>query len=112
MDRMMQLWEAEFKGFHPSMNFNHEGKGSSTAIPALLENKSDFGPMSRKLKTSEIAKFKAKFGYEPTQFRVAVDALAVYIHPDNPLVNGGLSLKQLDAIFSQSRARGGNTVKT
>lgn len=112
MDRMMQLWEAEFKQFHPTLKFNHEGKGSSTAIPALLEGKSDVGPMSRKLKSSEIAKFKAKFGYEPVQFRVAVDALAVYIHPDNPLVNSGLTLKQLDAIFSQTRQRGGNTAKT
>ncbi|MCM8528298.1 MAG: phosphate ABC transporter substrate-binding protein [Lentisphaeraceae bacterium] len=112
MDRMMQLWEKEFKEHHPSIKFNHEGKGSSTAIPALLESKADFGPMSRKLKTAEVAKFKSKFGYDPVQFRVAVDALAVYIHPDNPLVNSGLNLKQLDAVFSETKSRGGSTVKT
>ena len=112
MDNMMKFWEQEFKSFHKAMSFSHEGKGSSTAIPALMEGRSNIGPMSRQLKSSEISKFKAKFGYEPVQFRVAVDTVAVYIHPENPLAKTGLSLAQIDAIFSADRKRGHKAVKT
>lgn len=112
MDRMMLMWEKEFQKFHPALTFSHEGKGSSTAIPALLEGKSNIGPMSRPLKTAEIAKFKGKFGYEPVQVRVAVDSLAVFIHPENPLVKAGITLQQLDAIFSAEMKRGGSNITT
>lgn len=112
MDNMMRFWEQEFKSFHKAMKFSHEGKGSSTAIPALMEGRSNVGPMSRKLKGSEVAKFKAKFGYEPIQFRVAVDTVAVYLHPSNPFAKTGLSLAQVDAIFSSDRKRGHKAVKT
>ena len=112
MDNMMKFWEQEFKSFHKAMKFSHEGKGSSTAIPALMEGRSNVGPMSRKLKGSEVAKFKAKFGYEPVQFRVAVDTVAVYLHPNNPFAKTGLSLAQIDAIFSSDRKRGHKAVKT
>ena len=107
MDKLMLLWEGGFRQYHPGLRFYHEGKGSSTAPPALMEGRSDFGPMSRALKDSEIAEFREKFGYEPMQMRVAVDSLAVYLHPDNPLAEAGLNFQQLDAIFSSTRNRGG-----
>ncbi len=106
MDKLMQLWEEGFQKHHPSIRLYHEGKGSSTAPPALIEGRSDFGPMSRDIKSSEVEQFKAKFGYEPAQMRVAIDALAVYVHPDNPIVEQGLDFQQLDAIFSSTRNRG------
>jgi phosphate transport system substrate-binding protein len=56
------------------------------------------------MKASEIDAFEKKFGYEPTRIRVAVDALAVYVHQDNPLEQ--LTLPQVDAIFSRGRACG------
>ena len=64
MDKMMQLWEIKFKEYHQNLRFSHEGKGSSTAIPALLEDNADIGPMIRGLKETEIAKFETKFGYK------------------------------------------------
>ena len=112
MDNMMKFWEHEFKTFHKAMKFSHEGRGSSTAIPALMEGRSNVGPMSRKFKRSELSKFKAKFGYEPVQFRVAVDTVAVYLHPSNPLAKSGLSLAQIDAVFSADRKRGHKEVRT
>src|SRR5690606_31589675 len=63
-----------------------------------------FGPMSREMKASELDQFEARFGYPPTPMRVALDALAVYVHRDNPVQ--GLTLAQVDAIFSKSRACG------
>lgn len=106
MDKLMELWAEGFKKYHPQMRFYHQGKGSSTAPPALMEGQSEFGPMSRKIKDKEVDQFKTKFGYEPLQFPVAVDALAVYVHPSNPIAEKGLNFQQLDAIFGSSRKRG------
>lgn len=106
MDLMVASWERVFLRYHPSLRVLHEGRGSSTAVPALIEGQSDIGPMSRALQDPEKVKFKERFGYEPTEIRVAIDALGVYVHPDNPLAKTGLTLAQLDAIFSASRKRG------
>lgn len=106
MDKMMADWETDFKSHHPGIRVIHEGKGSSTAIPALVEGRSDFGPMSRDVKPAEAEKFEQKFGYKPTVMPVAIDALAIYVHPDNPIKDRGLSMSELDAIFSSTRRRG------
>ncbi len=103
MDHLMVSWSNAFRKLHPRAAFEGEFKGSSTAMPALLQDACDFGPMSRALKPAEITAFKDRFGYEPTQVPVAVDTLAVYLHPTNPLTETGLSLRQVDAIFSVSR---------
>src|SRR5262245_13043151 len=101
---MMTLWSEAFRKQYPSVRIQVEGKGSSTAPPALLAGTAQFGPMSRTMKDSEIQAFEAKYGYPPTGYRVAVDALAVYVHRDNPLTQ--LTLPQLDAIFSKNRLGG------
>ena len=86
------------------MNIQIEGKGSSTAPPALISGTSQLGPMSREMKSEEIDKFEAKFGYKPTQLKTSLDALAVYVNKDNPIK--GLSLPQLDGIFSKTKRSG------
>ena len=101
---LMTLWAESFKRFHPSVNIQIQAAGSSTAPPALTEGTSNLGPMSRKMKSNEIEAFEAKFGYKPTPVPVAVDALAVYVHKDNPV--SGLSIPQVDAIFSATRKCG------
>lgn len=112
MDKLIARWEGDFLQHHTALLFFHEGKGSSTAVPALSERRADFGPMSRMLKEKEIAEFTRKFGYAPIQLKTAVDCIAVFLHPDNPLVEKGISLKELDAIFSAECLRGGKSVKT
>lgn len=97
---MMTLWAEEFKRFYPSVNIQIQAAGSSTAPPALTESTSNLGPMSRKMKSKEIQAFEQQFGYKPTAIPVAVDALAVYVHKDNPVE--GLSIEQVDAIFSST----------
>jgi phosphate transport system substrate-binding protein len=101
---LMTLWGEGFLKFYPSARVQGEGKGSSTAPPALIEGTAQLGPMSREMKSSELDAFEKKFGYPPTQFRVALDALAVYVNKDNPIK--GLSLPQIDAIFSKNRKGG------
>ncbi|MFQ5716248.1 MAG: PstS family phosphate ABC transporter substrate-binding protein [Nitrospinales bacterium] len=104
LNNLMTLWSEKFKEYYPNVNIQVEGKGSSTAPPALISMIAQFGPMSRAMKNSEIDKFEKKFGYKPTPIRVAVDALAVFVNKDNPIK--GLSLAQADAIFSKHRRRG------
>lgn len=101
---LMTLWAEEFKRFYPSVNIQIQAAGSSTAPPALTEGTANLGPMSRKMKSNEIEAFEAKHGYKPTAIPVAVDALAVYVHKDNPIK--GLELAQVDAIFSATRKCG------
>ena len=104
MNNLMTLWLEGFKKYYPLVNIQIEGKGSSTAPPALISGTAQFGPMSRMMKNEEIDKFEAKYGFKPTTIRTSMDALAVFVHKDNPLKC--LSLEQVDAIFSKSRKRG------
>lgn len=104
LNNLMTLWAEEFKRLYPSVNIQIQGMGSSTAPPALTESTANLGPMSRPMKDQEIAAFEQHFGYKPTPVRVAIDALAVFVHKDNPLE--GLTIPQADAIFSITRACG------
>ncbi len=109
LNNLMTYWAEAFKAKYPNVNIQIEGKGSSTAPPALIEGTSQLGPMSRAMKSEELDAFEKKFGYKPTQIKVAIDALAVYTHKDNPLK--GLTLKQVDSIFSSTYKRGGEAIK-
>lgn len=101
---LMTLWTEEFKRQYPNVNIQVQAAGSSTAPPALTEGTANLGPMSRAMKDKEIEAFESRFGYKPTVVRVAIDALAVYVHKDNPIES--LSLPQVDAIFSVTRRCG------
>ncbi len=106
MNNEMTLWAEGFNVHYPNVRVEIEGKGSSTAPPALIEGTSHFGPMSRPMKSKEIDAFEARFGYEPVQLRTSIDMLAVYVHKDNPIAARGLSLQEVDAIFSRTRKGG------
>lgn len=108
LNNLMTLWAEGFKKAYPNVNIQIEGKGSSTAPPALIEGTAQIGPMSRPMKSEEIDAFEKKHGHKPTEVRVAIDALAVFVHKDNPLK--GLTMKQVDAIFSSTRKRGGEDI--
>ncbi|MCC7299571.1 MAG: phosphate ABC transporter substrate-binding protein [Verrucomicrobia bacterium] len=104
MNNMMALWAEGFKKMYPNAQVEIEGKGSSTAPPALIEGTATFGPMSRSMKQLELDGFVAKYGYKPTELPTSIDMLAVYVHKDNPIK--ALSLTQVDAIFSKNRKLG------
>jgi len=106
-DSMKTLWAEGFLGMYPNIRIEIEGKGSSTAPPALISGTAQFGPMSRAMKSGEIDQFQGRYGYPPTALPTAIDMLAVYVHKDNPIARTGLSLQQIDAIFSTNR-RGGH----
>jgi phosphate transport system substrate-binding protein len=106
LNNLMTLWAETFNKTYPNVKVQIEGKGSTTAPPALIGGTAQLGPMSRPMRGTEIDQFEKKFGYKPTAIRTAVDALAVFVNKDNPIKC--LTAEQLDAIFSKSRRSGYN----
>lgn len=110
LNNLMTYWAEGFKKKYPSVNLQIEGKGSSTAPPALIAGTAQLGPMSREMKSSEIEQFEKKYGYKPTKIGVALDSLAVFVNKDNHIKS--LSLDEVDAIFSKTHKRGQADVST
>ncbi len=108
LNNLMAYWAEAFKASYPNVNIQIEGKGSTTAPPALTEGTSQLGPMSRPMKSEEMDAFEKKYGYKPTQIKVAVDALAVFVHKDNPINN--MSLEEVDGVFSSTLKSGSEEI--
>jgi len=110
LNNLMLLWGEGFKAVYPNVTVQVQGAGSSTAPVALIEGTAQVGPMSREMKGEEIDDFEAKYGYRPTAIGVSIDALAVFVHKDNPIE--GLTMAQVDGIFSSTLRRGGDPIST
>ena len=110
LNNLLTLWAEGFQKQYPNVRIQIEGKGSSTAPPALIAGTAQLGPMSREMRSTEIDEFEKKYGYKPVAVPVAIDALAVYVNKDNPLEQ--LTMQQVDAIFSKGRSCGGKPVKS
>jgi len=104
---LMKAWGKSFVKMYPAVNLQIQSRGSSTAPRALIKQTASLAPMSRKMNSREKAAFKQKFAYEAIAIPVAMDALAVYVHKDNPIA--GLTLAQVDAIMSSTRQCGFET---
>ncbi len=105
LDHEMELWAKAFKDRYPGVKIEIEGKGSATAPAALTDGVSQFGPMSRPMTGAELDAFEKKHGYKVSSFRVAIDALAVYVNKDNPIEC--LTMEQVDRMFSLTRQGSG-----
>lgn len=104
LNNLMTLWAEEFNSFYPNVNVQIQGAGTGTAPPALAEGTSQFGPMSRTMRSSEEAEFEGAHGYPATPVRVAIDTIAVFVNRDNPIE--GMTIPQVDAVFSSTRRCG------
>ena len=104
MKNVMTYWGDGFKKFYPDIQIEIQGRGATTGPYALLAGNIHFAPMSRSFTAKEIAMFRKEYGHEPTGLTTCVEMLAVFVHKDNPLK--GLTLPQLDAIFSRTRKGG------
>ncbi len=109
LNNLMTLWAQAFKRYYPNVIIQIEGKGSSTAPPALIEGTAQIGLMSRDLKSTEIISFESRYQYKPFKVIVALDALALWVHKDNPIDK--IDFSQIDAIFSNTQRRGGKSVE-
>ena len=104
MNNLMTYWGEAFAKLYPTVRIQVEGKGSSTAPPALIAGTAQLGPMSRDMKPEEVDAIEKKYGFKPTQIRAALDTIGVYVNKDNPI--NSLSLPEVDAIFSKTRKAG------
>ena len=115
---LVGMWFEKFRKYHPDVKLaiSPPYAGSLGAIE-LVKGDLDFVFVSRELKPDDIRDFKAKFGYDPLSVPVvggsyrhfgALDAMAFYVHKDNPLEK--ITYQQIDAIYSSTHHRGGNAI--
>ena len=95
---LAQKWAETYMGKHPGSKIQVTGGGSGIGLAALQNNSTDLANASRKIRAAEIAECIKTFGKRPTEYKVAMDGLTVYVHNDNPVKE--LSLEQLMLIFT------------
>jgi phosphate transport system substrate-binding protein len=105
MVNLAQAWAEEYKKVAPAVNVEVSGGGSGVGIAALIKGTIDIADASRNMKESEIEQAKKNTGKDPKEFIVGYDALAIYVHKDNPL--NEITLDQIAQIY----AEGGNITK-
>ena len=101
---LLRAWADSLALRHPGLKINIVPEGSNTGLAALLEHRTEIAAMPRRITAQEISEFVKEYGYEPTEVPVAIDAVAIFVHKDNPIT--GLSLEELDAMFCRERLRG------
>ena len=94
-----QAWAETYKEVNPGVAIAVTGGGSGTGISALINGTVDLANSSRQMKDREMAMALEK-GVEPVEHVVGYDALAVYLHSDNPVSE--LSLEQLAGIYGEN----------
>lgn len=101
---LVRAWVDGLVLHHPKLKITVVSEGSGNGLAPLLEHRTEVAALPRRITAAEIAEFVREYGYEPTEVPVAVGALAIYVHKDNPIA--GLSLDELDAMFCRERQRG------
>jgi phosphate transport system substrate-binding protein len=104
MQDLVNRWVELYKTYQPDVTINIQSRGSASAAAALINGMADLGPMARPMKSPEVEDFRLKYGFEPTQVRTSIASISVYVSKNNPITN--ISLKELDAIFSETKFRG------
>lgn len=99
MVNLAQTWAEAYARINPQVSVEVSGGGSGTGIAAMINGTVDIANCSRQMEPEEIQKAKQNTGKEPQKFVVGYDALAVYIHPNNPLAE--ITIEQLAAIYGE-----------
>ncbi|MDB6123430.1 MAG: Phosphate binding protein [Pedosphaera sp.] len=95
---LAQKWAEVYMGKHPEVKIQVNGGGSGVGFAALQTQTTDIADASRKIKPKEIEACVKAFRARPTEYKVALDGLSVYVHNDNPVKE--LTLEQLQGIFT------------
>lgn len=104
-DTMVNLalaWAEEYKKVKPEVNVSVGGGGSGTGVAALISGTTDIANCSRAMKTLELAKARKTHGTAPKQHIMGLDALAIYVHADNPLEE--ITITDLGKIYAEGDA--------
>lgn len=104
LSHVAAVWIDGFKQFHPHVEISIEVNGSRQAIADVKDGTTDIGLLSRTIFPEEVADFEQTFGYQPTVLTPCMERTAIFVNKENPVK--GLTLAQLDAIFSTTCNRG------
>ena len=95
---LAQKWAEVYMGKHSGTKIQVTGGGSGTGFAALQNQTTDLANASRKIKSTEIAACVKAFGKRPTEYKVCLDGLSVYVNAENPVKE--MSIEQLELIFT------------
>ena len=101
---ILDRWVETFRRAHPETRVRVSGEGTAEGPAALISGRAQIAAMSRPMSAGEIKVFRDRHGFDPLGVPVGLDSVAVYVHAGNPVEH--LSLRQLDAIFSEGRRCG------
>lgn len=104
MSHVAAVWSDGFRQFYPDVRITIDVNGSREAVRAVETNEAHIGLLSRSIDAAEAESFAKTLGYQPKVLTPCLERIAVFAHKDNPI--NGLTLKQVDAIFSNSLKRG------
>src|SRR5205085_3341938 len=119
MDEITLGWVRLFRKAYPRLSVTMEARASGTGGPALTEGRAHLAPVGRELLPAEEKAFVDKFGYKPLAIKVATGSVGslgktatsvIFVDKDNPLA--GITMEQLDAIYSKTRKRGHADIRT
>lgn len=119
MDEITLGWVKLFRKAYPELSVTMEARASGSGGPALVNGTADLAPVAREMLPAEYQAFVAKYGYPPFAIRVATGSMGslgktaatvMLVDKDNPIK--GLTLAQLDAIYSTTRKRGHAPITT
>jgi phosphate transport system substrate-binding protein len=128
MQPLMLKLASEFHRLHPNTKIAVQGGGSEMAMMQFLEDQATIRrgdakaqghlisskvallASSRPLNEEERKDFRSRFGFDAVEMPIALDAVAIYVHRDNPI--RGLTLEQVDGVFSESHRRGSQDIRT
>ncbi len=99
MVNLAQAWAEAYGKVEPNISVEVSGGGSGIGVAALLNGTCDIANSSRGLEPEEIEKAKAKYGADPEETKIGYDALAIYVHPSNPLTE--ISIEELSEIYRE-----------
>ena len=99
MVNLAQAWAEVYAKIDLTVSVEVSGGGSGIGVAALINGTCDIANSSRALEPDEVAKAKAKHGQDPKEFLVGYDALAIYVHPSNPLTE--ISVEELSEIYKE-----------
>lgn len=99
MVNLAQAWAEEYKKVVPAVSVEISGGGSGVGIAALIKGTVDMATCSRNMKPSEMEQARKNTGKEPTDIVVGYDALAIYVHKDNPLEE--ITIEQIAQIYAE-----------
>ena len=119
MDEITLGWVKLYREAYPRLSVTMEARASGTGGPALTDGSAQMAPVGRELLPAEEAAFVKKFGYKPTAIKVATGSLGslgktattiILVDKDNPIK--GMTLAELDAVYSTTRYRGHADIST